>query len=78
MERIVNVHEAKTHLSRILDRVIRGEEVVIGKAGRPVARIVPVHRKTQRRAPGSARGRIRILPSFDASLPGAIRKAFEG
>lgn len=55
MSETVNVHEAKTHLSRLLDRVSRGEEIVIAKAGRPVARLVSVE---GRRTPGSAVGRI--------------------
>jgi prevent-host-death family protein len=77
MDRIVNVHEAKTHLSRLLHRVVLGEEILIGNAGRPVAPIVGVRRHVPRRTPGSARGRIKILPSFDAPLPKEIRNAFK-
>ena len=49
----VNVHEAKTHLSKLLDRVARGEEIVVAKAGKPIARLVPV-RRPGGTAPGSA------------------------
>jgi len=52
----VNAHEAKTHLSRLLEQVRQGEEVVIAKAGRLVARLVPIAERPKRRRPGSARG----------------------
>jgi prevent-host-death family protein len=73
----VNVHEAKTHFSKLLDRVAKGEEVTIAKAGRPVARLVPVEGSRGRRMPGSARGQIVIGPDFDDPLPEEIRRAFE-
>jgi prevent-host-death family protein len=69
----VNIHEAKTHFSRLIDRVLQGEEVVIAKAGRPVARLVPLPPKVPRRRPGSARGLITIGPEFDEPLPDDIR-----
>ncbi len=56
MSGMVNVHEAKTHLSRLLDRVSQGEEIVIARAGRPVAQLVPVREQPERREPGSASG----------------------
>jgi prevent-host-death family protein len=62
---IVNVHAAKTHLSRLLDRAVEGEEIVIARAGKPVARLVPFERVVERRAPGRLRGRIRIADDFD-------------
>ena len=61
----VNVHEAKTHLSRLLERVEAGEEVVIARAGRPVARLVPYVRRNAPRALGIWRGRVKIGPEFD-------------
>jgi prevent-host-death family protein len=73
---VVNVHEAKTHLSRLLDRVARGEEVTIAKAGRPVAKLIPIRPSIDRRSPGSARGRIEIKASFDEPLPEDIQRAF--
>jgi prevent-host-death family protein len=65
----VNIHEAKTHFSRLIDRVLQGEEVTIAKAGRPVARLVPAATRSARRVPGSARGKVVISPNFDAPLP---------
>lgn len=64
----VSVHEAKTHLSRLLQRVEAGEEVVIARAGEPVARLVPVS-KTMPRQPGRLKGLIRIGDDFDDPLP---------
>jgi prevent-host-death family protein len=68
----VNIHEAKTHFSKLVDRVLQGEEVVIAKAGRPVARLVPLPPRVPRRTPGSARGLIEIGPDFDEPLPDDI------
>jgi prevent-host-death family protein len=66
----VNVHTAKTHLSRLLERVERGEEIVIARAGSPVARLVPIAPAAPRRAiRGSFRGRIRMTDDFDEPLP---------
>jgi prevent-host-death family protein len=65
----VNIHQAKTHLSKLIERVLQGEEIVIAKAGRPVARLVPVARRPRPRKPGSAKGKIYISPDFDAPLP---------
>lgn len=64
----VNIHEAKTQLSRLLARVIAGEEVVIAKAGRPVAKLVRLE-PNERRKPGSARGMITMAEDFDAPMP---------
>lgn len=70
------MHEAKTHLSRLVERVEAGEEVVIARAGRPVARLVPFARRTAPRAPGAWRGLVRIAPDFDATDTDLI-EAFE-
>lgn len=72
----VNIHEAKTHLSRLLARVAAGEEVVISRAGRPVARLVPIGTPRKRRVLGRDRGRGRIGDDFDAPLPPAVLAAF--
>ena len=77
MTRMVNIHEAKTHLSRLLERVGQGEEIVIAKAGRPVARLVPAGERPERREPGSAAGKIFIGEDFDAPLPDDVLEAFE-
>lgn len=63
----VNIHEAKTHLSRLVERVERGEEVVIARAGRPVARLVPFRPRTAPRVPGMWRGRVVVAADFDAT-----------
>ncbi len=65
----VDVHDAKANLSRLLDRVARGEEITIVRAGRPVAKLVPIRPSGDRREPGTARGRIRIGADFDDPLP---------
>lgn len=77
MIRMVNVHEAKTHLSRLLDRVSQGEEIVIARAGRPAARLVPLGEQPERRQPGSAAGRVVLGEDFDAPLPEEVLEAFE-
>lgn len=73
---VFNIHEAKTHLSRLLDKVAQGEEVIIAKSGRPVAKLVPVTAEPRR--PGRLKGRIRIGPEFDEPLPEEILAAFRG
>jgi len=75
---IVNIHEAKTHLSQLLQRVSAGEEIILAKAGKPVARLVPFTAQPTQRLPGSAKGQIWIAPDFDAPLPDEILAAFEG
>lgn len=73
----VNVHEAKTQLSHFLLRISLGEEVVIAKAGKPIARLVPFAAQPVRRAAGSAVGQVWMAPDFDAPLPDEILAAFE-
>jgi prevent-host-death family protein len=63
----VNIHEAKTHLSRLLERVQAGEEITIAKAGRPIARLTPIHERPKRRTPGN--DRIVIHADFDDPIP---------
>ena len=73
---IVNVHEAKTHLSRLLERVEQGEEIVIARNNQPIARLV-AHIAPERR-PGSLRGRMRIADDFNDPLPDEVADAFGG
>ena len=73
----VNIHEAKTHLSRLLQRVAAGEEVTIARAGVPVARLVAVEKKSARPL-GFARGEIWMADDFDAPLPDDLLAAFYG
>lgn len=77
MGEMVNVHEAKTHLSRLLERVRLGEEITIAKAGKPVARLVAVEGSRKRRVPGSAKGTISYADDFDAPLPDEVLDSFE-
>jgi prevent-host-death family protein len=74
---VVNVHEAKTHLSRLLDRVAQGEEIVLAKAGKPYARLVPLD-ASPKREPGLLRGRIEMDDSFFDELPEEELRAWEG
>jgi prevent-host-death family protein len=74
----VNVHEAKTNLSRLLQRVAAGEEVVIARAGVPVARLVAVGPPGGRRTLGEDEGRGWVADDFDAELPADLLGAFEG
>jgi prevent-host-death family protein len=72
-----NVHEAKTQFSRILAKVQAGEEVIIAKAGQPVARIVPI-RPAGLRKPDQHAGVVWVAEDFDAPLPDDLLDAFEG
>jgi prevent-host-death family protein len=72
---ITNISEAKAQLSALIEKVMGGEEIIIGKAGKPVARIVKYERKPGPRVPGALRGKIRIAEDFDA-LPDDIAVAF--
>jgi prevent-host-death family protein len=74
---VVNIHEAKTQLSRLLQRALLGEEIVIAKAGRPIARLTPLEQPPAPRTPGSARGRFEMAPDFDDPLPEDLLAEFE-
>jgi prevent-host-death family protein len=65
----VNIHQAKTQFSRLVERAGGGEEIIIAKSGKPVARLVPYTPKGTVRRPGAMRGKIRIKKNFDAPLP---------
>ena len=69
MEKSVNIHEAKTHLSRLIERVEAGEEITIARAGRPVALLVRFPERREPRKPGIWKGRVVIHPGFDDPLP---------
>ncbi len=73
----VNVHEAKTHLSRLLERALAGDEVVIMKAGRPLVRLTPVATAPVRRTIGTAKGDFVVPDDFDAPLPDHVLDEFE-
>lgn len=74
----VNIHDAKTHLSRLVERVEAGEEIVIARGGRPVARLVPLRHRTKPRELGSLRGKIWLAPDWDSpELNAEIAREFE-
>jgi prevent-host-death family protein len=67
--KIVNIHEAKTTLSQLLESVLAGEDVVISKAGTPLARLIPYHVQKKPRSPGIWKGKVIIADDFDDPLP---------
>jgi prevent-host-death family protein len=73
----VNTHEAKTHLSRLLARVANGEEIIIAKSGKAIAKLVPISQQTKKRIPGMDRNQTRIADDFDAPLPDDLQAFFE-
>lgn len=74
--RIINTHEAKTHLSKLLEQVARGEEIIIAKAGKPIARLIGYEQPKHERAGGHWKGLVRVSDDFDAPLPDEIGDAF--
>lgn len=73
-----NMHEAKTHLSRLAERAAKGEEIVIARNGHPLARLVPIEQARARRRLGWWRGQVWMSEDFDDPLPREIRRHFEG
>lgn len=76
--KIANIHEAKTHLSRLIESVIAGEEVVIAKAGKPLVKLIPYEETKQPRQPGGWEGKVTISDDFDDELPQEILAGFMG
>jgi prevent-host-death family protein len=76
--KIINIHEAKTNLSRIVETVFRGSEVTLAKAGKPMARIVPLQARKRAIKFGVLKGKIRVAHDFDAPLPDDVLALFEG
>jgi prevent-host-death family protein len=77
MAKTVNIHAAKTHLSRLIDRAAAGEEIIIARAGKPVARLAPLAPAARaKRKPGLWRGMVKIADDFDAPLPEGLLKGF--
>jgi prevent-host-death family protein len=75
---ITNIHEAKTNFSKLVERVSEGEEIIIGKAGKPVAKLVPYKAGPPvKRKPGAWKGKVWISPDFD-TLPPDLKAAFAG
>ncbi len=77
-EHIYNLYEAKTHLSHLIDRAAKGEEILIAKSGVPLAKLVPLSKLKAKRKPGGWEGKIHISDDFDAPLPDNVQSAFEG
>ena len=73
----VSLYEAKTQLSHLVDRVARGDDIVITRHGRPVARLVGAKVRRTRRKLGALRGKIRVAKDFDAPLPDDLQALFE-
>lgn len=76
--RTINIHEAKTNLSRLIENVAAGEEIVIAKAGKPMARLVPLGVMPQRRRLGVFKGQLNVPDDFDGLLPADVLALFEG
>ena len=74
----INLYEAKTNLSSLVDRAANGEEIVIAKAGRPMARLVPLERRTAPRPLGLLAGQVWVGDDFDDPLPDDLQRAFDG
>jgi prevent-host-death family protein len=76
---IVNIHEAKTHLSRLVARAAAGEEIVIGKAGKPMAKLVPYTESKEPRKLGAWKGKVWLAPDWDSpEVNEEITRLFEG
>lgn len=75
--RVVNMHEAKTHFSKLVNAVVHGHEIVIAMAGKPVARLCPIEKKSERKF-GVLKGKVKISKNFDETLPEDILADFEG
>lgn len=78
MGAVYNIYEAKTHLSKLVERAASGEEIVIAKAGKPVARLMPISAKAGERKSGMWKGKAWIDDDFNAPLPEEILHSFEG
>lgn len=74
----VNIHEAKTQFSKLIEAVSHGEEIIIAKAGKPAAKLVPVNAQKVVRKPGALKGKMHVADDFDAPLPNDLQAAFEG
>jgi prevent-host-death family protein len=76
--RTVNIHAAKTQLSRLVDAAAAGEEIIIAKSGKPVARLGPLVGAQRKRRLGVLAGKLRVPEDFDDPLPDEVVEAFEG
>lgn len=74
----INIHEAKTHFSMLVNAAMHGEETIIAKSGIPVAKLVPIQKSIVKRKRGVLKGKIKIAKDFDALLPDDILNSFDG
>ena len=74
----VNIHRAKTHLSKLVEQVSQGEEIIIAKAGKPMAKLVPLGAVRTLRKPGLLKSRIHVGDDFDRPPPSTVAASFEG
>lgn len=75
--KIVNIHQAKTNLSRLIEKACRGEEIIIARGTQPVVRLVPIKDAKGDRQPGALRGRLRVGPEFFEALPAEEMRGWE-
>ncbi len=75
--KIINIHEAKTHLSKIAEEVAAGKEIIVGKAGKPMMKLIPITDKQKQIKLGALKGKIKIAEDFDEPLPQKILDSFE-
>jgi prevent-host-death family protein len=78
MANIVNIHEAKTHLSRLIDEVAAGAEIIIAKAGKPAARLSPINAPVKKKNLGLLRGKIKVADDFNMPMDDDVLAQFEG
>ena len=78
MEKHVNIHEAKTHFSKLVSKALEGHEIVIAKSGKPVAKLVPYTTVKKQRIPGSSKGSVVIRDDFEQPLPDEVLDSFSG
>jgi prevent-host-death family protein len=78
MPKPINIHEAKTHLSRLVEQAATGQEIVISKAGKPMARLVPIEARVKPKRFGLLKGRFTVPDNFDAPLPPEVLALFAG
>ena len=78
MATTIDIHEAKTHLSRLVDEVATGTEIIIAKAGRPMARLAPLSAPVRRKQLGLLKGKVKVPDDFNALLDDSTSAAFEG
>jgi prevent-host-death family protein len=78
MTKIINIHEAKTHLSRLVDEVAAGAEITIAKAGKPMARLSPIGTPVKEKHLGLLKGKIKVAKDFNTPLSDEVLGLFEG